>query len=192
MDDIRRVYDRCHSLKEEGSGEAGKAADWLAKATEAGQPAAQAMTAMKLLQAQSMRGWVAAGGVVSPTEVESTERDPRALLRSAAATGDPEALWRIGEVQGLLGSGARTQEQLTIDQFAWWLVACEKGYDCSEQAPWHQTVCTYDRNCQPGESGVDYIQRSAQLMNVYDLDQRAREITQKLNSHEWGDLGLGS
>jgi hypothetical protein len=191
LDNVRRVYDRCHLLKEERSEEVGSAAAWLAKATEAGQPAAQAMTAMKLLVAELMRAGTAPGSVINPTDVESTERDPRALLRSAAATSDPAALWRIGEAQGLLSSNPQSPQEITRDEFAWYLLACEKGYDCSEQAPWRQFICRYDTTCLSGETGVDYIKRSAQAMNIYDVDERAREIAEKLNSHAWDDIGLG-
>ena len=54
--------------------------------------------------------------------------DPVSLLREAVRSEDPEVLFMIGEAQSLLYPTHSNEE---VERLAWWLVACERGLDCT-------------------------------------------------------------
>ena len=87
----------------------GSAGDWLAQATAAGQPLAQADTALKpftqqvLQNIQATRLAGAAPNPNAPATIDS-QQSPRQLLRMAVESRDPEVLFTIGEAQGYLKS----------------------------------------------------------------------------------------
>ncbi len=138
----------------------------------------------------------AADGRASAQEPKGPRQDPNALLRTAVQSKDPEVLFKIGELQGVLAdsrdqppesdpTGSSTHFE---DTLAWWLVACERGLDCSENSSWHKSACT--NQCPPRENGVEYIRRVAHESNFYDLELRAKDIREKLDANAWDELGL--
>jgi hypothetical protein len=201
MEDVQRAYDRCHELNERNAGEWGRPADWLAKATDAGQPAAEVTSANDLLVRRSLKfgnpdADNASNGIDLP-DVHSNEQDPCVLLQSAARTKDPDALFEIGQMQGWFISdrdqplnGPDTSEWKQ-KELTWTLLACQNGLDCSGNADWLARLCKLDTKCQPGESGLDYIHREAALLNTYDVDGSARALSEKIDAGRWDDLGFG-
>jgi hypothetical protein len=195
---LQLAWDRCHDLHEHGREQWGDAMDWLGRATDGGHPGAQAATALNVILRDEMRSQVAPRGPVPTQESRAHERDPQKLLLSAVQSRDPAVLWQIGQMQGLLNSAhgpstdgaAEGMYPQLKDTFAWWLVACERGYDCSERAEWYHTLCFYAPDCRPGESAVEFMRRQAQVQNVYDLDQRIQEINERLDAGRWDELGL--
>jgi hypothetical protein len=186
---MRNIYNRCHDLMENDVAQWGTREDWLAKATDAGLPAAQARAAELLLVAEEFH---------EPPSIKIREQDPRALLRSALETEDPAALLAAGtllraidEMSNPRLNDAHAREGRTENQLAWWLLACNRGYDCSENGPWFVAVCASDLRCQPGTNAVDYIHRVADDLHYADLEQRAEELNAKVDARAWGELGLG-
>jgi hypothetical protein len=196
---IQLAYDRCHDLREHGAAQWGDAQEWLARATDGGHPVAQATSALQLILRQETRIQLApGGGRVASKEAKAREQDPHELLLAAVQSRDPAVLWQIGQMQGVLKSAhgpstdgaAEGRYPRMNDTFAWWLVACERGYDCSEHAEWYRNLCRYGPDCRPGESAVEFMRREAQVQNLYDLDQRMQEISERLDAGRWEELGL--
>lgn len=187
---IRNVHDKCHDLMENGVAQWGTREDWLAKATDAGLPAAQARAAELLLVDEVAQ---------NPPTVKSREQDPRALLRSALESDEPTALLVAGtflriidEINNPRLNDAQVAKERTENQFAWWLLACDRGYDCSANSPWFGEFCAGDPACQAGQTNaVDYIHLVADLRQLGDLEQRAKELNAKVEARAWGELGLG-
>jgi hypothetical protein len=188
---IRNVYYKCHDLMENDVAQWGTREDWLAKATDAGLPAAQARAADLLLVAEEFH---------EPSPIKSRQEDPRALLRSALETKDPAALLVAGTFLSAIDqlnkprlNDAQAKGERIENKLAWWLLACNRGYDCSENGPWFGEICASDlRLCQAGQTNaVDYIHRVAEDLHYADLDQRAEELNAKVDARAWGELGLG-
>jgi hypothetical protein len=187
---IRNVHGKCHDLMENDVAQWGTREDWLVKATDANLPAAQARTAETLLGDEVLH---------RPPTIQSQEQDPRALLRSALAAGDPTALMVAGgflravdEMNSPRLNDAQARDQRTENRLAWWLLACNRGYDCSENSPWFSEVCATDPVCRSAPTdAVAYIHQVADLRHYADLDQRADEFSAKVAAQAWSDLGLG-
>jgi hypothetical protein len=77
---------------------------WVAQATAAGQPLAQADTALKLFTQQALQATRLAGAAPNPGAPPTidSQQSPRQLLRMAVESRDPEVLFTIGEAQGYL------------------------------------------------------------------------------------------
>jgi hypothetical protein len=181
---VQRVYDRCHELKDHAKGFA-DSSEWIDAAATAGQPAALAATALKRLSDAAIPN-----STVAANRSPATEDDPiaksRANLRVAVESKDPEVLWQIGLAQGFLG--ANFQEKVK-DEMAWWLVSCQRGYDCSAHADWITLDCPDESFCTPGISGIDYIRNGAGA-DWPEVQLRAQQINAKLDAGKWGELGL--
>jgi hypothetical protein len=184
------VYEKCHEFQENDLAEFGSVADWLAKATAAGQPLAETTTASKLLVQEVLQNSARAGGVPNPNANSGIEEgsDPHSLFRSAAESKDPEVLFDIGEAQGMLYPAS---SDVNARRFAWWLVACQRGFDCSENADWVKNSCGDDADCATASSPSDRVRRLAGDQWP-DVQQRAQEISAKLDAGRWDDLDLGS
>lgn len=191
LDLAQQAYERCHKFQERGPGEFGDSADWLGKATLAGQPLAQATTAARILLQQKTETFAKAGGVpvtVFTIAPDTAHLDPRRLFREAVESGDPEALFAIGEADALLHPS--TGNNGPTEQYAWWLVACEEGFDCSPNAEWVKRGCYLDPQCASAVSPSDVVEHLAGN-DWPQVQQRAQELKIKLDAHEWDDLGLG-
>jgi hypothetical protein len=108
-------------------------------------------------------------------------------LLAAVQSKDPEALWIAGTAQGLIN---QSFDDKVKNQFAWWLVSCNRGYDCGPGAEWVQMNCQ-GGNCPPDMSGADYIRLSSGD-KWQDVQDRAKAISDKLDAGDWNDLGLQS
>lgn len=177
----RSIYERCHDLEETPSlkEQFGIATEWISSASSLGQPAAQAEWALEQMESR----------LVSPAAVTSLPRaidgNYPALLMAAVQTRDPEALFIAASAQALLHQNDDANE---INQYAWWLVSCEEGYDCSSGADWIEAQCPTDR-CAHGLTGLEFIQWAAGDQWV-SVERRAQEIEDGLNSKDWDKLGL--
>jgi hypothetical protein len=183
------VFDKCHGFQAGDLTELGSAPDWLAKATDAGQPLAEATTARKILTQDMLKNFAKAGGVPdqSTTVTVGNGADPRQLLRAAVKSGDPEVLFAIGDVQGLLYPA---DSDTNTTRFAWWLLACQRGFDCSGGADWVRNTCAGDPQCASASSPSDLV-RSLAGDKWPAVQQRAQEISAKLAAGQWGELDLG-
>jgi hypothetical protein len=188
IDLVQAIFEKCHEFQDRDTGGLGNATSWLSSATNAGQPAAQATTAFDMLMQRRMQGFVAAGAVQTPATLAPTitsEKDIHTLVQEAAVSQDPEALFVIGLAVPLLNP---TSSNINTDRFALMLVACERGYDCSQNAPWVQGDCL--GRCDT--SNPSNLVRSLSGDGWPDVQQRAAEINAALDSGTWSNLGIGS
>jgi hypothetical protein len=188
---LRNVYGKCHDLMENNAAQWGTQEDWLAKATDAGLPAAQARAANMLLVNEEFH---------EPPGIHSKEQDPRTLLRSALQAKDPTALLVAGSILNSMDemknprtNDVQLQETRIENRLAWWLLACSRGYDCSENGLWFGEVCASDATrCLPDHpDAVEYIHRVAADRHYSDLDQMAASLMAKVDAGAWNELGLG-
>ena len=185
-DEALSVYERCNRFLNRDASGFGASAEWLAQATNLGQPDAQSTTAEKALVQEELNKVSRAGGVLPVTKPISPNASPRQLLSYALQSGDPYAMWVIGEVQGMLNrSGTDKAEGL-----AWWLAACHRGYDCSTTADWVVAMCRTNITCTVGNNGEDVIQALAGD-KWSAVQQRAEVINDELNAGNWKALGFG-
>jgi hypothetical protein len=189
IDIAQAVYDRCHEFVDHDGSELGSAAEWLARATSAGQPLAQTVTASKILMQELQQDFTKAGGVANPNSETSIVNgdDPRELLRTAVQSKDPEVLFSIGEAQPLLDP---TNTDKNTNRFAWMLVACQRGFDCSANAEWVKNSCANDPRCASANSPSDLV-RTLAGDKWPEVEQRAHDLSVNLDQGQWSALGLG-
>jgi hypothetical protein len=190
IDIAQLVYDRCHDFLTRDAADLGAANDWLERASAAGQPLAQADMALKLGSQEILRDAQRAGGAPNPDAPASvqSDQDMSSLLRQAVESRDPHVLFDIGSAQGFLSQG---ETQRTVNQFAWWLVACERGLDCSANSEWVKIACSGDPRCASFTDPSDFV-RTLSGNNWDSISERAKDIDAKLDAGQWDDLGLGS
>jgi len=191
IDIAQDVYNRCHEFVDHDVSELGRAPDWLAQATASGQPLAQAITATKLLMQESQQAFVRAGGLPNPNNAPTVSdgSDPRELLRAAVQSKEPEVLFSIGDALTLMAPSTNSDNNTT--RFAWWLVACQRGLDCSANAEWVKNSCANFPQCAAADGPSDLVQTLAGD-KWPEVEERAQEINASLDQGKWGELGLGS
>lgn len=170
------VDQKCRALMEGGRPELGESEIWLDKSTSQGQPIAMAVTADALL--------------ITPRPDErsqATRERAKDALMEALESKDPEVIWRIGELQGVLNN---MSDESTKSQWAWWLVACERGFDCGPDSPWRRWSCLYDQLCRPDETMIDYARRLLQS-DFPEVEELAREINANIDAERWSDIDIG-
>ena len=182
-------FARCHRFREHNVGlELRSAEYWLERATENGQPLAQAVTARKKLDQDFLDTAVplASSRGISISIPSGAQPDRRAvdLLRAAVKSLDPQVLEIVGEEQAAL-QGSRDAQ--TVDQFAWIYVACQRGLDCSPTSRWAKDC---QDNCDV--SSPEGIMTGWSRDEWPAVQQRAKEINTKLDAGRWEELGLGS
>jgi hypothetical protein len=179
------IYDLCHKFLTNDSAHFGSTSDWLAKATQAGQPLGRATTALKALEQGLLLSSSRASGVQIVDPDPALEKaDPIGLLREAVKSEDPEVLFMIGEAQSLLYP-ARSNE--LVERLAWWLVACERGLDCTANGNWIKETCAEYPQCQSAVGSTDRIQGLAQD-SWPEVQRRAQEISAQLGAGQWAEL----
>ena len=173
IETVHRMYERCHKLRSQDISDLGDSWDWLNRAVKAGQPIAQATDASFQMVQDRMRvagntnNWLGQAPIARDT-------DPHTLVRDALQNGDPDALLQISTMTNLLNPRESHQQSL-VDRWAWTMVACQRGADCSECG---------------NECEVSHMMETAG--NAWSTVQtRAQEISDKLDSEQWDDLGLG-
>jgi TPR repeat protein len=175
----KSIYDKCHDLEAvpDRDSQFGIASDWIKMASDAGQPGAQSAEALAVLQGISLGSRVP----VDPSSPEKT--DPHSLLIAAVQSKDPEALWNAGDAQGLVN---QSFDDKSKNQYAWWLVSCQQGLDCSPDSDRILMVCQ-NKGCPVGLSGADFI-RVIAGDSWQEVERRAQDITDKLNAEDWNSL----
>jgi hypothetical protein len=189
IDLAQSAFDHCHDFQDNDGTELGNPVSWLHQATAAGQPLAQSTTAIKLLLQTQQSNFEKSGALSTSNASEAIDSplDPPALFRAAVESKDPEVLRAIGEAQFLMHP---TDEDTDTTRFAWWLVACQSGLDCSWNAEWVKNSCGSDPRCESASSPSDLVQRLAGD-KWPDVEQRAREIEANLAANQWDELGIG-
>ena len=185
------IFDRCHDLETSGHEDFGKPMEWFEKAANAGQPAAQSVIAVATLSKITMEPATKVQNsnsepIQSPSAESGRYANFTTLILGAVESGDPEALWNAGRAQALI---TRNYDDKLINQWAWWLVSCERGLDCSSGADWVQLDCAVARDCPAGITGLEYIQ-SASGAKWLVVQQRAQEIYDNMASGQWNALGF--
>jgi hypothetical protein len=180
------IFERCHQFQESDASELGTSQDWLAKATDAGQPLAQASTATQMLMQKVFRGTKGAAPTPENTApLIGNGMDPDELLRAALRSRDPEVMYTIGLYQGLLGPRG---SEVTTNGLAWKLVACQQGFDCSAGADWVKFACGIGATCDT--SSPEGLIRSFAGDDWPNVQQRALEISAQVDAGLWNELGL--
>lgn len=184
---VKSVFERCHEFHENDVSDLGSSSDWLARATAAGQPAAQGVTAQKFMLQKVMQGFAKAGAapipITSGPQID-LQTSPGELMRAAAQSLDPDALYAIGWAQSY-GNQA-TQEERKVNVLAWMYIACQRGLDCSPNADWILRSCPTCVAQTP-----DLMMEAISGSYWYSVQQRAQDINAKLEAGQWDDLGLG-
>jgi hypothetical protein len=189
LDLVQLAYDRCNEFFRQDASELGTAADWLASATRAGQPLAQSATASKLVMQGLLDNYAKTGAVpTSIPEPAKVKGDPRELLYEAVQSKDPDVLYNIGELYPALNPDDPDRD---VVRFAWILVACERGLDCSANAEWVKYDCFGSDACSSATSSSDFV-RFLAGDHWSQVQQRAGEIGAALDNGSWDKLGLGS
>jgi hypothetical protein len=171
-EEAREVHARCSRLQET-SHRFGTAGEWLSASKEKGFSLALIDTARQLA--------VTAGVSGAKENVEMRSEAKRLALR-ALESKDPQVIFDMGDLVALFAGDMKKGSQ---EQWVWRLAACKRGYECGQDAEWIQLQCRFDPNCQPYESGVDFIRR----MNSEDFDEIER-LANDLNARlDAGDLG---
>jgi hypothetical protein len=183
-------FDHCHRFQEHNVAfELGSAEYWLERATQSGQPLAQAVTARRKLDQDSRDTAVplfsnpTAGISISIPSGAPPDRRAVDLLRAAVKSLDPQVLEIIGEEQTEL-HGSRNAE--TVDRFAWIYVACQRGLNCSATSRWAED-CRDNCDVSTPEGIIMAWSRDEWPA----VQQRAKEINAKLDAGKWDELGLG-
>lgn len=186
---IRRADDRCHDVNEVKDPVWGTADPWLAKAAAAGQPVAEIRIAEKALLAIATRGSTTIEKPNAPGEA-FTVTEARSLVRTAVESNNPEVIFEMGSLLGLVKPLQQAQTDTFQETLTWEYAACLRGMDCSADADWHTSVCLTDPNCRPDENGIDFLQRNAREANMFDLEERAKALNATLQAKAWDELGL--
>jgi len=194
MENIHREFERCSRMWE--AQDIGTAGEWLALATKAKQPQAMALTAGDLLWKMSSdaRFRNALPGVnPEPVAVDpalDTTLDPRELLLEALRSNNPDVYLAIAQNSLFLFPGNPDAHAL---YYAWTLVACQRGLDCSKTSDLATFTCSRNVDaCAAFKDPSDYVLWIASHNNT-DLsliETRAAEINAKLDSGQFDDLGL--
>lgn len=171
IEDVRWVHARCARLMTDRH-EYGSTDEWIRRSADAGYAPAQARLAGRDL----LNAYPAPDGASSAQKaaVRQAREAAISLLQTAVASGDLHALWEAGELQYAIRGDV---DDVLVDQFAWMLAACKLGFDCSDQSRWYRHACHWDPNsrCQPGENGIDLIQRHTGS-SFYEVQARAKRI----------------
>lgn len=189
-EEVRRVHARCHTLMESAPEDFGERHEWLKLASEGGYPLAQVVTAQ-----QQFRESIRTNG-----DNDARAEQRRSLVAQAIRSRDPEVIWEIGDTpvkpfkpvteedtEGVAEDD--TEDESQVNQFAWFVAACQRGFDCSAQSNAVRVLCSFDRNCQPYETVTDIFRRS--IGNVFpEIDARARWINEKIDAGDWEALGF--
>jgi hypothetical protein len=171
-EEAREVHARCSRLQKT-SHRFGTAGEWLSASKEKGFSLAMIDTARQL---------AVAAGVSGATEHVELRNEAKRLALRALESKDPQVVFDMGDLAALFVGDMKKASQ---EQWVWRLAACKRGYECGQDAEWIQLQCRFDPNCQPYESGVDFIRR----MNSEDFDEIER-LANDLNARlDAGDFG---
>jgi hypothetical protein len=186
-DAIRLADARCHEVNAAREPRWGTADQWLAMAAEAGQPIAQIQTAASKFIAASVAGQTQKPSATGQNGELATART---LARVALETRQPEVVFQMADLLALFKPEI-SQSDFLRESLTWRYAACLRGLDCSATAEWYRQICLADPGCLPGDSGSDYLRRTAESVAEYDIEQKATELNAKLDAQAWKELGFG-
>ena len=188
-EEVQALYEQCGHFYENDRSELGSPRDWLQRATDGGQPIAQATTAsLRLLQDQqklmTKAGQPPMGDASLPPIGGDT--DPRDLIRMAVESKDPEVLSLISSLQSMLHPES-SADQRNLDSLAWQYIACQRGLDCSYYGdPVPLPCAASSANC----ATVPARLMSWSNNNWAPVQDRVQEISHELDAGQW-DQALG-
>jgi hypothetical protein len=110
-------------------------------------------------------------GTADSSKIEAAQSD----INKSAATGDPEALFRIGF---LLADSRVGQDSLNA--FAVMIAACNLGYDCTTNNEFAFGACVAANLCPPGEIYTDKIRDTIGDANYAKAYSRAQQLQDAL------------
>jgi hypothetical protein len=148
---------------------------WSNQALELGDPLAVVTRADRLVAGRS---------VTDDAEQDRAFRE--ALLkdvRQVVFAGDPAALFAVG--------GLFAHPSVVADPkhgYAWWVAACETGYDCSNDNPDWAPGCAQDGTCVAGETRLTVLQRDLGATGYAEIYANAQDIQYKLRANDWDGL----
>ena len=189
-DEVRLFYQHCSRFYSQDAATLGNPAEWLERATEAGEPRAEAETAAERLEQERLKLVSRAGGATDPATLLPPIGggvDPRDLLRMAVQTGTPEVLSEMGTLQAWLNPTTARAERL-MNYLAWTYLACQQGLDCSDLGEPIALPCAATGPCT---SVPTRLMQMAQY-NWAPVAERAQQIQTAINAGAWDQLGLGS
>lgn len=173
--EVQEVFDRCERLEQASDHPFGDAAEWLGKSANAG---------YDLAMLDSAQALVRKAGVSGNVEDVAARREAKRLALAALRERRPETIFRMGDLATLIAGEGQSADEV---QWVWRLAGCQRGYDCSKDAEWLKFQCRFDLNCQPQDDGIDFIRRNNSA-NFDELQQRARELSEKLDEGKFEDL----
>jgi hypothetical protein len=135
-------YERCHGFFD-SPGELNNSKYWLDEAANAGSPAA------KFMQAELAHRMGLLNGTVQDTKIAQQAID-------ASLSGDPDVLFGMA---AFVDGSQKTPQQAADLISAWWVLGCEKGFDCSSTSEWIKANCLYDPQCANQPSVLEELQR---------------------------------
>lgn len=171
---IDEAYDRCHALMGDSSSEISEWSEWLDKSARQHYPLAE-VAAVAEMRNQSLRAQPETSTPQSLEDIGS----PSSLALHALKSGDPEVYFRLADF------AVETQgDNYGINSVAWRLLACNRGYDCSAQAPWVKLSCADNPVCFPGITGNKFIEL-ANAKDMAAITSKATEIGQVIDAKDW-------
>ncbi len=150
------TFDRCQELwtDPDQTQAPGAWESWLDKASAAGYPPAQSLSADVSRTAALMRAASKAqpGDIIPPTSGPARELALRAVL-----SGDPDS---ILEMMNWVDGTKHSQQDSSDLLMAWRLLACQRGQDdCGPDSAWLRTICVGNALCGEGDSVPDSLKR---------------------------------
>lgn len=180
---VQAIDQRCRKLIEPAKTEYADAGKWLRLAATGGQPLA--LTALAESRLYDLRIGTRSEDATKPKEAFDS-LTAKELLMTALKSKEPEVLWKIGELQGMLSGSS---ENSTQAQWAWWLAACERGYECGPGSAWLESNCRYIQ-CQPGDDAVDLMKSTLQT-DFPAVEELAHKINANIDAGAWSELPVG-
>ncbi len=165
---IDASYQRCHAFLDDLS-LLKMSDDWLDQAVKANYPPATFLKARQMLKNDLITG--------DDTGVEKA-RD--LAVRAASQGADPEMVFGFVD---FVTSNSRSPEQYGNLVQAWWLLACESGYDCSAQSDAIRGLCTANPQCANKPTVVEALQLTAGT-KFGEVQQLAEQIKNALESRD--------
>ena len=120
-------------------------------------------------------------GIVTGSADNSKIQAAQTDINKGAATGDPEALFRIGF---LLADGRVGQDPL--NGFAAMIAACNLGYDCTANNEFAFGACVAANACQQGEIYTDKIRNAIGDSEYAKAYSRAQQLEDALARNDMG------
>lgn len=169
LEELSDIYSRCHGFiaQPELFSDFGSWKQWLDKAVDGGSAAAMALKAT-VMDSDAM---ISSLSELPHAPVEADTRTrAQDFAVDAVQSGDPDAIFSMA---AFVRAGNRLPEENAALISAWELLACQKGYDCSQNSNWMRSVCASDVQCANDQTYTDYFKRNlgTQYSDVLNLAQ---------------------